>query len=159
MKRLDAPGLPRVRVMEARDVARVVEIESEAFTSPWRADTFLSLLDRPGAELWVLEMGGEAPPDPEIVGYAVVWCVLDQAEIANIAVAPGHRGSGLGAALLEHMLEVARGRGAETVYLEVRVSNQAARRLYRRFGFEEAGVRRDYYDHPREDALVLRRKL
>ena len=142
------------RLMRAEDVARVVEIEASAFTSPWRADTFHALLEPPGAELWVLDDG-----DGEVIGYFVLWCILDQGELANIAVDRDYRGRGYGRLLLEQVLDVARSRKVEDLYLEVRISNEQAADLYRRFGFEDVGVRRDYYDNPKEDALLMLAKL
>ncbi len=139
-----------VRPMEAADVERVVAIETEAFTSPWSAETFETLLGRDGAELWVLDL-----PDAPVVGYAMLWCILDQGELANIAIAAEWRGRSLGAFLLDRVLEVARDRGVRSLYLEVRESNAVARHLYGSRGFIEVGRRADYYDHPREDARVL----
>lgn len=152
-ERAEAPTAV-IRPMAAGDVERVVGIEHEAFTSPWKADTFRTLLDRTGAELWVLE-----EPTEGVVAYAVVWCILDQGEIANIAVADGFRGRGHGTRLLQYVLGVARDRGVKSIYLEVRVSNEVAANLYRRFGFEEIGRRRDYYDSPKEDALIMVARL
>lgn len=149
-----APERPRVRRMRLADVDAVVALEREAFSTPWQASTFRSLLERPAAELWVLD-----DPADGVVGYAVVWCILDQGEVANIAVAPSHRGRGLGARLLEAMLGVARKRGVRSMYLEVRVSNGAARALYDAFGFQHVGTRSDYYESPREDALVMLKRL
>ncbi len=84
--------------------------------------------------------------------------VADEAELANLAVDPSRRGTGVGAALLHAFLErVEAEPPLPAVYLEVRASNAAAQRLYARAGFVPAGVRRDYYERPREDALVLRR--
>ncbi len=150
MDRLSAPTRIRARRMTPNDVARVAEIEAEAFTSPWKAETFHTLIERPGAELWVLE-----DPDAGVVAYAVVWCILDQGELANIAVSEGFRRRGYGAYMLARVVEVVRERGVESLYLEVRVSNTGAADMYRSFGFKEIGVRRDYYDHPREDALLM----
>lgn len=154
MDGLSAPPRVTARRMTAADVERVAEIEAEAFSSPWKADTFHTLLERPGAELWVLE-----DPEAGVVAYAVVWCILDQGELANIAVAAPLRGRGYGAWLLSRVVEVARERGVESLYLEVRVSNGRAADLYRTFGFKEIGVRRDYYDEPREDALLMMLRL
>jgi len=140
--------------MSPSDVERVVRIEAEAFTSPWKADTFHTLLERPGAELWVL-----AEPEAGVVAYAVVWCILDQGELANIAVAGPYRGQGYGSYLLSRVVDVAKERGVESLYLEVRVSNTRPADLYRGFGFKEIGVRRDYYDHPSEDALLMVMRL
>ncbi len=143
-----------VRRMTSADVTRVAAIEAESFTSPWKASTFRTLLARPGAELWVLE-----DEDDGIIGYAVLWCILDEGELANIAIADAHRGRGLGARLLSTMMGIARERGVASLYLEVRVSNEKAAELYRRFGFENIGLRRNYYDSPREDAVLMRASL
>ncbi len=143
-----------LRRLRPEDVEQVVEIEREAFTTPWQADTFASLLDREGVELVVL-----AEPDGTVVGYAVLWCILDQGELANIAIVPAGRSEGLGGRLLEHVMKLARGRGVDRVYLEVRASNRAAAALYARSGFVEVGRRKGYYDRPKEDALVMLARL
>lgn len=139
--------------MDAADVDRVADLEARAFSRPWRADTFRTLLERPGAELVVLEYDGA------FAGYAVLWCILDQGELANIAIEERFRGGGLGGALLDHVLERARVRGVRTLFLEVRVGNRAAAELYSSRGFTEIGRRTDYYDEPREDARVLEKRL
>lgn len=146
--------VPHVRKMRREDVDAVVAIETEAFSSPWRRETFLELIDRPTAELLVMVQGDEG-----VVGYAVLWCVLDQGELANVAIAARMRGRGLGRALLTEVLAVAKRRGVETVFLEVRESNAPALGLYHGFGFREVGHRRGYYDHPREDARILMAKI
>jgi ribosomal-protein-alanine N-acetyltransferase len=143
----------RIRSMVERDVERVAELEAHAFGSPWEAATFRRLLGRSGAELLVVEVRGE------LVGYAVLWCILDQGELANIAVDPGWQRRGIGSRLLERVLQRARERGVRDLFLEVRESNGVARELYGRRGFLQIGVRRDYYDSPREDACVLRLEL
>lgn len=143
-----------VRKMRPEDVDAVVAIETEAFGSPWRRETFLDLIDRPTAELLVMVEEAEG-----VVGYAVLWCVLDQGELANVAIARHMRGRGLGRVLLAEVLAVARARGVETVFLEVRESNAPALGLYRRFGFSQVGHRRGYYDHPKEDARILMAKI
>ncbi len=158
--------------MTAADVPAVVAIETEAFSTPWQADTFEALLDRDGLELLVLagavehpggaeHAGGAGSPGgaAEVLGYAVLWCVLDQGELANIAVRPELRGRGLGARLLDEVLAAARRRGVTKLYLEVRDSNETALRLYERFGFREVGRRRSYYQEPREDARVMALEL
>jgi ribosomal-protein-alanine N-acetyltransferase len=144
----------RIRRLRETDIDEVVRIEREAFTTPWQAETFAGLMERDGVELTVMTKS-----DDEVVGYAILWCVLDQGELANIAIAAGHRGAGLGAHLLRHVLDVARARGVARVFLEVRASNRAALGLYSRFGFDEVGRRKNYYERPREDALVLRADL
>lgn len=149
MKTHRAPKV-RIRPMAAEDVDAVAAIEHEAFSSPWKAETFAGLIDRDGMELLVME-----GPDGAVMGYAVLWCILDQGELANIAVRPEDRGKGLGAVLLEEVLSVSRARGVASLYLEVRASNHAAIALYERFGFRDVGRRRAYYQNPTEDARVM----
>lgn len=143
-----------VRRMTAADLPAVVAIETEAFSTPWQLDTFAGLLDRGALELMVLTGGAD-----EVLGYAVLWCVLDQGELANIAVRPELRGRGLGARLLDEVLAVSRRQGVAKLYLEVRDSNDGALRLYERFGFREVGRRQSYYTEPREDARVMMLEL
>jgi [ribosomal protein S18]-alanine N-acetyltransferase len=147
---LTLPTGVSVRPLAADDVDAVVAIEAEAFTTPWSADTFVGLMDRDTVESLVMvdDLG-------TVLGYAVLWCILDQGELANIAIVPDRRGGGLGAWLLHKVCDVARSRGVKKLFLEVRTSNEAAIGLYRRFGFNDVGARRDYYESPREDALVM----
>lgn len=128
----------------------MVAIESEAFTTPWQASTFEGLLDREGIELMVMTDAVEG-----VIGYAVLWVILDQGELANLALTTDRRGAGLGAHLLRHVLGRARVRGVEKLFLEVRASNQRAIDLYHSFGFADVGIRRAYYDRPKEDAKVM----
>ena len=143
------PG-PTMRPMAAVDVAAVARMEATTFSTPWSEDTFRSLLERPGVELWVAELDGE------VAAYAILWCTLEEGELANIAVRDDLRGRGIGAELLDWMLGVAEKAGVRNLYLEVRESNEGALRLYRGRGFKEIGVRTAYYDRPREDARVLK---
>ncbi|HUH13932.1 MAG TPA: ribosomal protein S18-alanine N-acetyltransferase [Longimicrobiales bacterium] len=148
-------GVPGVtlRPMRTRDLARVLEIERAVFTMAWSVATFRSLLGRSDAEAWVAERAGR------IAGYAVFWVVLDEAELGDIAVDEELRGAGIGAMLLEHVARRVAARGVRKLFLEVRVSNEGARRLYERHGFETTAVRRGYYLEPVEDALVMAREL
>jgi ribosomal-protein-alanine N-acetyltransferase len=139
--------------MEMRDVDVVAALEARAFSTPSRADTFRTLLERPGAEMHVLELG------EDVAGYAVLWCILDQGELANIAIREDERGRGLGRLLLDHMIGIAHERGVRSLFLEVRMSNRAAARLYASRGFAEIGRRENYYERPREDARVLQKRL
>lgn len=142
-----------VRPMRSADLTAVMTIEKASFTVPWTLATFAGLLNREGTRLWVAEVAGA------VVGYAAVWMVADQAELGDIAVAEPWRRRGIGRRLLETVLAGMADAGIAEVFLEVRVSNEGARRLYGRYGFEEVGRRRGYYSRPREDALVLRRRI
>lgn len=148
-----APEAMSIRAMRSSDVAEVVYIENRSFRVPWSESTFKSLLRQPHASLFVAEAAGE------VVGYAAVWFVADEAELGDLAVHPDHRRRGIGALLLGRALEEARGRAIRVLYLEVRAGNEDARRLYERSGFEVVTVRRGYYSQPVEDALVMRRLI
>ncbi len=150
MAEVGPPPAVTVSPMRPEHVRRVAEIERESFTTPWSEETFGGLLGRSGVV--ILVMTGS---DGEILGYSVLWCILDQGELANIAIESGHRRLGYGRLLLEHVLDEARVRGVEELFLEVRASNAAAIRLYESFGFTRVGLRKDYYDRPREDAHLM----
>ncbi len=139
--------------MTSSDVPEVARIETTAFSTPWSEGTFRSLLDRAGVELWVAEWGDQ------LAAYAILWKVLDEGELANIAVRRDLRGRGIGSGLLSRMLKVAEDSGVRSLYLEVRESNGRAREMYARRGFHEIGVRKGYYEEPREDARVLKKNL
>jgi ribosomal-protein-alanine N-acetyltransferase len=139
------------RPATAADIERVSEIERASFSDPWSRGSFDRLVrdDR-------VHFAVACSSDGAIVGYVVAWFVMDEGEIADLAVAPEARGRGVGAALLDATIRVARAHGTSALYLEVRDSNAPARRLYGSFGFMEVGRRRRYYRKPVEDALVLR---
>ncbi len=142
-----------MRPMAAGDAAAVARMEASTFSTPWKEDTFHSLLQRPGVELWVADLEGE------VAAYAILWCILEEGELANIAVRDDLRGQGIGSRLLDWMLDVAEKAGVRNLYLEVRESNEGALRLYGGRGFVEVGVRKAYYERPREDARVLKLAL
>ncbi len=142
-----------LRPMEPADVSEVARIETTAFTTPWSEKTFRSLLSRSGVELWVAEW------ENELAAYAILWKVLDEGELANIAVRKDLQGRGIGSGLLDRILEIAEESGVRSLYLEVRESNGHAREMYSRRGFHEIGVRKGYYEGPREDARVLKRSF
>lgn len=95
----------------------------------------------------------------EVVGFAVLYLSGREGDLANLASASSARRAGVGRQLLEHVLEAARARGAQTIFLEVRESNGAARALYSSAGFVDVGRRKKYYARPVEDALVLKKEL
>lgn len=133
------------------DVPLIAELERVAFSDPWSLASFESVMDEPAAYFAVARAASE-----RILGYVVAWFAADEGEIANLAVREPTRRQGIGASLLDAALSEGRRRGAQNVYLEVRESNEAARRLYASRGFEELGRRRGYYKRPVEDAIVLR---
>jgi len=120
-----------------------------AFSDPWSANDFAEALEG-GVPFLVAELRGA------LAGYVIGHSAADEGEILNLGVAPAQRGKGVGRALVQGMLARLRERGAQTVYLEVRESNSAARRLYESLGFSEVGRRARYYRRPLEDAVILR---
>jgi [ribosomal protein S18]-alanine N-acetyltransferase len=149
----EALGLT-VRAASEDDLPAIHAIECASFGDPWALEGFRDLLDHPRAKM---EVAVDA--NGHVLGYAVAWYVADESEIANLAVAPGARRRGVGALLLDRILRAAAEFGAQSVFLEVRESNEEARKLYEARQFEIAGKRTKYYRKPDEDALIMRRKL
>lgn len=153
-----APGL-HARPMQVADLGRVIEIETAIYPFPWTRGNFSDSL-KAGYDAWVFEEAG-APGDG-LLGYAVVMWIPDEVHLLNISVDAARQGQGLGRSMLEWLCADARTRGARSMLLEVRPSNEVARQLYASSGFQAIGLRRGYYPAQagtREDALVLRRVL
>ena len=140
-----------VPVASPAQIDSVIAIEESSFTNPWTRDMYLAELENRGVSYIYL---AEAP-DGTIAGFCSFWRVLDELHINNLAVLPAYRSLGAATALLSYVLAEGTRLGARRATLEVRRSNETARRLYERFGFSIAGVRRGYYTRPDEDALVL----
>jgi [ribosomal protein S18]-alanine N-acetyltransferase len=144
-----------IRPGRAADLASVVELERACYSDPWPATAFAALPDNPRVYFAV----ADSPVVKSIAGYVVAWYVLDEGELANLAVATAARRQGIGKALLDAAIGESLDRRVSDLYLEVRESNQSARRLYASRGFEEVSRRKGYYRSPVEDALILRRTL
>lgn len=140
-----------IRPATAGDVLSVGLIERQSFADPWGSREFTSALDSPQTIFLVAE-----DEVGVIVGYTIALAVAEESEILNIAVETGHRARGIGGRLLDAAISEVRKRGAEQLFLEVRESNAAARKLYDSRGFAEISRRRGYYRMPVEDALILR---
>jgi ribosomal-protein-alanine N-acetyltransferase len=138
----------------AADIEAIIAVEHASFTNPWTRDMYLAELENRGVSFFYVARD-EAR---RIVGFCAFWRVLDELHINNLAVLPEARRTGVASALLQRVLTEGAKLGARRATLEVRRSNDIARRLYERFGFSVAGVRRGYYSQPTEDALVLWRE-
>ncbi len=136
------------------DIDAVLAVEQASFTNPWTREMYQSELRNEGVSFFFLARHSSG----HVIGFCSFWRVLDELHINNLAVLPGHRGRGVGSSLLTRVLAEASTLGVARALLEVRRSNDAARRLYERFGFTVAGVRRQYYTRPVEDAIVLWRE-
>lgn len=136
--------------MRTRDLRGVLRIEEAVFPQPWSHRLFVEELaqrkTRSYRAAWV---------DTTIVGFAGQMLIDDEAHVNNIAVDPGWQGRGLGAVLLADLVRTALARGGRHLTLEVRVGNEAALALYRRFGLAPVGVRRNYYPVTGDDALTM----
>ena len=142
------------RLLGPEDLEGVLAVDEECFTRPWTRTMYESeFLNQTTSRLHVLRT-----PEYRVAGYIATWIVIDEVHVNNLAVRPSCQGLGLGSALLSYALEEAAKEGAHRATLEVRRSNDGARRLYERFGFRVAGIRKDYYSHPVEDALILWRE-
>jgi ribosomal-protein-alanine N-acetyltransferase len=144
--KIDASG-PRIRRMKRRDLPAVVELERAIYPQPWSPGVFSEELTLVNRHYVVLEDEGR------IVGYGGLLLVAEDAHVTTVAIDPGARRRGLGTRLMLALVDAAAVAGAKHLTLEVRVSNEGARRLYQRFGFAPVGVRKDYYRD--EDALVM----
>ncbi|WP_456417322.1 ribosomal protein S18-alanine N-acetyltransferase [Thiolapillus sp.] len=138
------------RPMADADLPAVMRIEEQVYPHPWSRKIFHDCL-RTGYECLVYEVS------QEILAYSVMSAAAGEAHLLNLSVHPQQQGNGLGRQVLRRVIQRARERPADTLFLEVRVSNQVARRLYESEGFNEIGQRFGYYpaDNGREDALVF----
>jgi ribosomal-protein-alanine N-acetyltransferase len=135
--------------MLASDIDAVLVVENQSFSTPWSRNAFEEEINNELAHYLVVE------DDGQLIGYGGFWIVLDEAHVTNIALLTEYRERGLGTLLLEHMILSAKMLGAASMTLEVRPSNMAARKLYSRRGFEERGIRPNYYSELGEDALIM----
>ncbi|MCB1028379.1 MAG: ribosomal protein S18-alanine N-acetyltransferase [Microthrixaceae bacterium] len=136
--------------MRRRHLAAVVRIEEATNGHPWSRDLFANELLQPTSRHYLVAMIG-----PQVVGFGGLMQVADEGHITTMAVDRPHQRRGIGAALLVELMELAIDAGVVDATLEVRVSNDAAQAMYRRFGFAPEGVRPRYYRSPTEDALIL----
>lgn len=137
------------RLMTEVDLDAVLKVEYAAYSHPWTRGIFLDGLK--SYEIWLMFEGAQQ------VGHGVINVIIDEAHLLNITVKPESQGRGLGLRLLEQLMSRAYELNGRECFLELRASNQAAYRLYERYGFNEVGRRRDYYPAVggSEDALVM----
>ncbi|MCB1013559.1 MAG: ribosomal protein S18-alanine N-acetyltransferase [Acidimicrobiales bacterium] len=136
--------------MRRRHLRGVLRIETQSYPKPWTYGLYLSELALGGLRCYLV-----ARSAGEIVGYGGLMYVGPDAHVTTLAVAPEHQRRGIGGRVLLALARAAVAHGAENLTLEVRVTNDAAIALYRRFGFAPAGVRKNYYAEVKEDALVM----
>ncbi len=130
----------------------VSKIEIECFSEPWSEKSLSLLLDKNNFGIVALHNG-------QVVGYAGMTTVLDEGSVTNIAVSFDYRRKGIGRMIVESLLNEAKRRGISIVFLEVRESNEAAKGLYRSFGFAECGIRKGFYKNPFENAIQMLKNI
>ena len=143
----------RIVPLMAQHIAQIARIEQLCFTDPWSEALLESELDAPLARYFIYEEDGK------VLGYIGTRMIFDTCEIANVAVDPEHRRKGIALALYRALEEECRSRQIRHLDLEVRESNLGAQEFYRFCGFSNVGKRRNYYESPREDAILMSRLL
>ena len=139
----------QIREMQVKDADAAAAIEQQIFSQPWSRQGFLDAVNLANTVFLVAEENNR------IVGYIGMYVAMEEGEITNVAVAPVERCHGIGGMLIAELLKIAENKGIARIVLEVRVSNDSAIRLYERNGFVQCGVRRGFYEFPKEDAYVM----
>jgi len=142
----------RIMPMSVCHVAQIAELEQLCFSDPWPEAAIAPELENP-LSLWLVAMDGTA-----LAGYVGSQAVLGEADVMNVAVAPAYRRQGIAQQLLEQLQAELKARQVYSLTLEVRASNDAAIRLYEKLGFQQVGIRPNYYHKPKEDAWILRKE-
>ena len=129
-------------------VPAVADLERRSFSEPWSEESLTDVLGRPEFRYLIACEGDK------MLGYGGFYVAADEASITNIATEPEARGRGVAGTVIEAIIKEAAGMGAQTIYLEVRAGNEKSIRVYERCGFERLGVRKGFYDKPKEDAYI-----
>lgn len=140
--------------MSFEDIDQVCEIENRSFTTPWSRESFESELSQNNLARYIV-----AKVNGKVAAYGGMWIILDEAHITNIAVHPDYRGQKIGEKLVRAMLQTAADNKADRITLEVRASNDAARKLYKKLDFKDSGIRKGYYADSGEDAIIMWKEL
>ncbi|MHB8536352.1 MAG: ribosomal protein S18-alanine N-acetyltransferase [Sulfuricaulis sp.] len=154
MSAVVAAPQPLLRPMTGLDLTKVIAVEEASYEFPWTLPIFRDCL-RVGCQCYVYES------PREILGHGIMSVAVGECHILNVCIHPQHQRRGLGEALVLFLLDAARRKKARIALLEVRITNSAAYRLYTKLGFDEVGLRKNYYPahHGREDAIILARDL
>lgn len=143
-----------IEPMRKRDVDQALAIEQRSFTMPWSRNLFMSEFRSPTVSTLLVAVP-EGEEDRTIAGYLVYWLVEDEMHILNLATSPAFRRQGCAKQLVLAGLRKSYAAGARRAFLEVRVSNNVALKLYSGLGFRSVHIRREYYDEPVEDAVIM----
>jgi len=139
-----------IRKAAKSDIAAIIEIEKSLFSDPWDKQLFEDAIEKENKYFFVVVEAGK------LAGYIIFEKVLDEGHISNLAIAKEYQKRGIGSKLVSYVLDLARQKKLKEIFLEVRESNEAAKKLYSKFGFKEVGRRKGYYSKVNEDALIFR---
>ena len=139
-------------LMNQDHVAQVAQLEKECFCDPWSENAIASELKNP-LSLWLVALS-----DGQVSGYVGSQSVMGEADMMNIAVSSQYRRMGIAQELVERLVAALREKDVYSLTLEVRASNEPAKALYSKLGFQQVGRRPNYYRNPKEDALILRKE-
>lgn len=139
-----------VRRMNLKDIEEVHSIEENTFPNPWSKDAFTKELTSNTHSIYMV-----IEENNEIIAYAGLWNIVGEGYITNIAVKRARRGAGFGRKVTEALINEGKKQGIMSFTLEVRVSNKNAIKLYEKLEFQIAGIRKNFYDKPREDAYIM----
>lgn len=138
-----------IRPMKEEDLKQIIEIENRNFAIPWSYESFQDALNNPD-NIYL-----SASENGKIKGYIGLWRILDEGDITNVSVLEEAQNQGIASMLMKHVLKMAVERGIVACTLEVRVGNSKAIHIYKKFGFQEVGIRPGFYEKPREDAMIM----
>jgi len=142
-----------IRKANSNDAVEMWKLDELCFAVPWSAESFLDELSTNKLALYLV-----AEVDRKIVAYVGIWKIIDEGHITNVAVHPDYRRKHIAKALLSVMLKLCKENDIIAETLEVRASNEAAKKLYAGFGFKEEGLRKGYYEDNNEDAIIMWRR-
>ena len=142
-----------IREMTEEDIDGVLSVEKESFSTPWTERLFYDEVKNPRTIYYV------CCEDDEIIAYGGMWHVVDEGQITNVAVKKDFRNMGVGSKVLKELIDWAKEHEIVVIGLEVRAGNENALLLYKKFGFEAVGKRKDYYKNPTEDAILMDLRL
>jgi ribosomal-protein-alanine N-acetyltransferase len=142
--------------MEEKDIPAILEIENVSFQNPWRASTFAGEIANRGVSYPYVIVHRVFE---RVIGYIIYWKIQEEVQISNFAIHPDFRNKGIGKIVMRSVIKAIQRDGGVYVFLEVRPSNMAARHLYKKLGFKVLGTRKDYYQTPLEDAVIMGRPL
>ena len=138
-----------IEKMTEEHISHLAEIEKQCFSTPWSANALAEELDNPHARFFVCIKDGV------VCGYIGAHNIVGEVYITNVAVSPSHRGQGIGAMLVGFLKEYSKTENVDFITLEVRKSNFVAIKLYDKMGFKAVGERKNFYENPKEDAILM----